>query len=56
MYREQKVGFYVHAKNRMSNAKGAAKYIGRYVSRPAIAESRIESKWFIFGMSSIRTA
>jgi predicted RNA-binding Zn-ribbon protein involved in translation (DUF1610 family) len=43
MYRQQKEGFHVHAKNRMSNAKGAAKYIGRYVSRPAIAESRIES-------------
>jgi len=43
MYRGQKEGFYVHAKNRMSNAKGAAQYIGRYVSRPAIAESRIES-------------
>ncbi|WP_407307081.1 transposase [Desulfosporosinus sp. SB140] len=37
MYRQQKEGFYVHTKNRMHNAKGAAKYIGRYVSRPAIA-------------------
>ncbi|SET17944.1 Putative transposase [Anaerobranca gottschalkii DSM 13577] len=27
----------------MKNAKGIAKYIGRYVFRPAIAESRIES-------------
>jgi len=43
MYRDQKEGFYVHAKNRMKNAKGAAQYIGRYVSRPAIAESRIEN-------------
>jgi hypothetical protein len=42
MYREQKEGFYVHAKNRMRNAKGAAQYIGRYVSRPAMAESRIK--------------
>ncbi len=40
MYHGQKDGFYVHAKNRMTNAKGAARYIGRYVSRPAIAESR----------------
>ena len=31
----------LHGKNRMRNARGAAKYIGRYVSRPAIAESRI---------------
>lgn len=43
MYREHKEGFYVHAKNKMKNAKGAAQYIGRYVSRPAIAESRIEN-------------
>ncbi|HHY81128.1 MAG TPA: IS91 family transposase [Clostridiales bacterium] len=42
MYREQKEGFYVHAKNRMRDAKGAAQYIGRYVSRPAMAESRIK--------------
>lgn len=43
LYKQNKEGFYVHAKNRMKNAKGAALYIGRYVSRPAIAESRIES-------------
>lgn len=43
IYKKQDKGFYVHAKNRMRNAKGAAQYIGRYVSRPAIAESRIES-------------
>lgn len=43
LYQQKKEGFYVHAKNRMRNAKGAAQYIGRYVSRPAIAESRISS-------------
>ena len=43
LYQQYKEGFYVHAKNRMRNAKGAAQYIGRYVSRPAIAESRIRS-------------
>lgn len=43
MYHEHKEGFYVHARNRMRNAKGAAQYIGRYVSRPAIAESRVEN-------------
>lgn len=43
LYQQNKEGFYVHAKNRMRNGKGAARYIGRYVSRPAIAESRIES-------------
>ncbi|WP_183040915.1 transposase [Salipaludibacillus neizhouensis] len=35
-------GFYVNAKKKMKNAKGAAKYIGRYLARPAIAEYRIE--------------
>ena len=43
LYKNNVQGFYVHAKNRMRSAKGAAKYIGRYVSRPAIAESRIIS-------------
>lgn len=40
-YKTNEQGFYVHAKNRMRSARGVAKYIGRYVSRPAIAESRI---------------
>lgn len=34
-------GFYVHAKTEIKSAKIAAKYVGRYVGRPAIAESRI---------------
>ena len=31
----------MHAKTEIKSAKIAAKYIGRYVGRPAIAESRI---------------
>lgn len=40
-YRENINGFYVHAKTEIKSAKIAAKYVGRYVGRPAIAESRI---------------
>ena len=36
-------GFYVHAKPRMKSARGCARYIGRYLARPAIAEYRIIS-------------
>jgi hypothetical protein len=36
-------GFYVNAENKMDNARKAAKYVGRYIARPAIAESRIQS-------------
>jgi len=41
LYTQKKNGFYVHARTKMRSAKSAAKYIGRYMSRPAIAESRI---------------
>ena len=41
MYKEKVKGFYVHAKTEIKSAKIAAKYVGRYVGRPAIAESRI---------------
>jgi plasmid rolling circle replication initiator protein Rep len=34
-------GFYVNAESRIDDAQKAAKYVGRYVARPAIAESRI---------------
>jgi hypothetical protein len=34
-------GFYVNAESRIDNAYRAAKYIGRYIARPAMAESRI---------------
>ena len=35
-------GFYVNAESKMDNAQKAAKYVGRYIARPAIAESRIQ--------------
>lgn len=41
MYKKYGKGFYVYAKGEMQNARGAARYIGRYMGRPAIAESRI---------------
>ena len=41
LYNKNDKGFYVHAKTEIKSAKIAAKYIGRYVGRPAIAESRI---------------
>lgn len=41
LYTQKKNGFYVHARTKMRSARSAAKYIGRYMSRPAIAESRI---------------
>lgn len=43
LYKRYLNGFYVHARTRMKDAKGAAKYIGRYLARPAIAEYRIIS-------------
>lgn len=41
LYRDKNKGFYVHAKTEIKSAKVAAKYVGRYIGRPAIAESRI---------------
>jgi plasmid rolling circle replication initiator protein Rep len=41
LYQRYPKGFYVNAEKRMKDAKGAAKYIGRYLARPAIAEYRI---------------
>lgn len=41
LYKEKNNGFYVHAKTEIKSAKIAARYVGRYVGRPAIAESRI---------------
>jgi len=41
MYKKYDKGFYVYAKGEMKDARGAAKYVGRYMGRPAIAESRI---------------
>ena len=42
-YRKHKEGFYVNAKSKVKNSKFIAKYIGRYLARPAIAEYRITS-------------
>lgn len=42
LYRRYPNGFYVNAEKKMKNAKSAAKYIGRYLARPAIAEYRIQ--------------
>lgn len=41
LYKRYPHGFYVNAEQKMKNAKGVAKYIGRYLARPAIAEYRI---------------
>src|SRR5690606_37173179 len=41
LYQRYKQGFYVNAEQRMKDARKAAKYIGRYLARPAIAEYRI---------------
>jgi hypothetical protein len=41
LYNNLEDGFYVYGKNEVKDSKGAAKYIGRYTGRPAIAESRI---------------
>jgi plasmid rolling circle replication initiator protein Rep len=42
LYQRYPKGFYVNAEQKMRDSKGAAKYIGRYLARPAIAEYRIE--------------
>ncbi|MFE3576598.1 transposase [Lysinibacillus sp. NPDC059133] len=41
LYKRYTKGFNVNAEKKMKNAKGAAKYIGEYLIRPAIAEYRI---------------
>lgn len=43
LFVEYPVGFYVNAESKMDDAGKAAKYVGRYIARPAIAESRIQS-------------
>lgn len=42
-YRNHKNGFYVYAKPRKCNPNEVLKYIGRYLGRPVIATSRIDS-------------
>ncbi len=41
MYKQYRKGFYVHAEPRVSNGEGVARYIGRYIRHPAIADTRI---------------
>ena len=42
-YQNHKHGFYVYAKPQECNPKIVSKYIGRYLGRPVIATSRIDS-------------
>ena len=41
MFRQYENGFYVHAKPRVTDGQGIARYIGRYIRHPAIANNRI---------------
>ncbi|QTL96916.1 IS91 family transposase [Iocasia frigidifontis] len=41
LYQKYPNGFYVNAESRLINARGATRYIGRYLARPAMAEYRI---------------
>ena len=43
LFEKYENGFYVYAEKKMLNARRAARYIGRYIRHPAIAESRITS-------------
>ena len=43
LFKEKKEGFYVRAKDRIMKRRQIARYIGRYIRHPAIAESRITS-------------
>lgn len=41
LYKKLEEGFYVYAKGEITTVEAAGKYVGRYTSRPAMAESRI---------------
>jgi len=41
LFKNNPEGFYIYAKRRVTNPRKTARYIGRYVRHPAIAESRI---------------
>jgi len=41
LYSKYRNGFYVNAESKMTSARHAARYIGRYLARPSIAEYRI---------------
>ena len=42
IYKNHNNGFYVHAEPKKCNSKIVSKYIGRYLGRPVIANSRID--------------
>lgn len=41
LFRENAKGFYVNGESKMSSSRYTARYIGRYLARPALAEYRI---------------
>ena len=41
MFTQYKNGFYINGLSKLTSAKYAAKYLGRYMAKPAIAQSRI---------------
>lgn len=41
LFKSQRKGFYVNGKSKMTSARHAARYIGRYMARPALAEHKI---------------
>lgn len=43
LFKRNDKGFYVNAEKKMTSARGAARYIGRYMARPALAEYKIIS-------------
>ena len=43
LYEEHPKGFYVNGERKIEDKRGIIKYLGRYLCRPAIAESRIKA-------------
>ena len=43
LFKENEQGFYVNGESQMSSSQYAARYIGRYIARPALAEHKITS-------------
>jgi hypothetical protein len=42
LFKSQSKGFYVNGESKMNSARHAARYIGRYMARPALAEHKIK--------------
>ena len=40
LFKSQSKGFYVNGKSKMTSARHAARYIGRYMARPALESIR----------------